>query len=174
VGIVATIGSSAVTQQGVVTYDISIQVQAPPGVPLREGLSATAAIVLRQETDVLLIPNAAIGGSFDAPFARVASDGAVEERLVVLGDTDGFWTVVRQGLAEGDRVIMEGQVPQAGGQGFNTFGGLGGGFRGGGQQLSPEARQQFLEQQNNLRRQFQQQQGGGGGGAGGGGGGGRQ
>ncbi len=172
VGIVATIGSSAVTQQGVVTYDISIQVQAPPGVPLREGLSATAAIVLRQETDVLLIPNAAIGGSFDAPFARVASDGAVEERLVVLGDTDGFWTVVRQGLAEGDRVVMEGQVPQAGGQSFTNFGGLGGGF-GGGQQLSPEARQQFMqsltpEQRNNLRRQFQQPQGGGGGGGGGG------
>lgn len=159
-GVVATIGSSAITQQGVVTYDISIQVQVPQGVQLREGLSATATIVLRQETDVLLIPNAAIGGSFDAPFARVSSDGAVEERLVVLGDTDGFWTVAREGLAEGDRVIMEGQVPQAGGQGFNTFGGLGGGF-GGGQQLTPE-------QRDNLRRQFQQQQGGAGGGVGGG------
>jgi multidrug efflux pump subunit AcrA (membrane-fusion protein) len=162
-GVVATIGSSAITQQGVVTYEIRIQVQVPQGVQLREGLSATATIVLRQETDVLLIPNAAIGGSFQTPLARVMSDGDVEERALVLGNTDGFWTVVREGLAEGETVVMEGQVPQAGGQVFNNLrAGLGGGF-GGGQQLSPSARE-------NLRRQFQAQ-GGGGGGRGGFGGG---
>ncbi len=31
----------------------------------------------------------------------------IEERKVVLGDTDDYWVAVREGLSEGDQVVME-------------------------------------------------------------------
>ncbi|MEE8159650.1 MAG: HlyD family efflux transporter periplasmic adaptor subunit [Dehalococcoidia bacterium] len=123
-GTVSEIASAATDQQGVVTYPIRIRLDLPQGVQLPEGLSATASIVIREENDVLLVPSQAIFGSFDQPMVSVMKDGSVEERAVVLGNSDGFWTVVQAGLVEGELVVME--VQQAS---TTQFGGFGGGFR---------------------------------------------
>ena len=144
-GTVSAIAPAAQNQQGVVTYPIRILMNVPDGMQLREGLSATANIILLQESNVLLVPQQALYGSFDAPVVRVMTSSGVEERPVVLGNSDDFWTVVTQGLAEGDQVVME--VSQTtsdpfaafrqlregfgGGGGRGGFGGGGGGFGGG-------------------------------------------
>ena len=145
-GVVSVIASAAQNQQGVVSYPISIQVQVPEGVQLREGLSATASIVIREDNDVLLVPNQAIFGTFEQPLVRVKNQENIEERAVSLGNSDDFWTVVTLGLQEGDQVVIEaaeaGTDPfaqirqrfQAGGGGGGAFGGGGsGGFGGRGQ-----------------------------------------
>ena len=106
-GSVSELGSAAQNQQGVVSYPVRILVQVPEGVQLREGLSATASVVLREDTDVLLIPLQAIYGTFEEPVVRLMSNGRIEERAVALGNSDDFWVVVLQGLREGDRVAME-------------------------------------------------------------------
>jgi len=106
-GTVSDISSAATSQQGVVSYPIRIQLEAPEGVELYEGLSATASIVLREERNVLLVPLQAVYGTFQEPMVRVMTDGGVEERGVVLGNSDDFWVVVPEGLAEGDQVVME-------------------------------------------------------------------
>lgn len=107
-GVVTRVSPGAETQQGVVAYPISIDVTVPPGVSLQEGLSAVASIVLREEKDVLLLPQQALYGSFDSPVVKVLNDqGTIEERPVVLGNTDDFWVAVRSGLKEGDEVAME-------------------------------------------------------------------
>ena len=143
-GIVSSIGSAAQNQQGVVSYPIRIQVQVPEGVQLREGLSATANIVIRQDTDVLLVPLQAIYGTFEQPVVKVMNGGRIEERAVALGNSDDFWVVVLQGLQEGDQVAMEAteastdpfaqirQRIQGGGGGGGFGGGGAGGFPGGG------------------------------------------
>ncbi len=38
---------------------------------------------------------------------KVKTPLGIEERKVVLGDTDDYWVAVREGLSEGDQVVME-------------------------------------------------------------------
>ncbi len=107
-GTVTQISPGARNQQGVVTYPIAISVEVRDGLELREGLSAVASIVLREERDVLLVPQQALYGTFDEPLVRVVdSSGALEDRAVVLGASDEFWVSVKEGLREGEQVAME-------------------------------------------------------------------
>ena len=123
-GTVSTLGSAATNQQGVVTYDIAIRVTVPNGLRLQEGLSAVANVVLGRESG-LLIPNQALRGSFNDPQVLVMNGSALEERSVALGSSDDFWTVVREGLVEGEEIVVE--VQESGAAQFTGFGG--GGFR---------------------------------------------
>ncbi len=108
-GTVTCISPGAVNQQGVVTYPITIQVDVRPGLEFREGLSAVASIVLREERDVLLVPQQALYGSFNEPVVRVVNTtGVLEDRAVVLGSSDDFWVSVKEGLKEGNQVALEG------------------------------------------------------------------
>jgi multidrug efflux pump subunit AcrA (membrane-fusion protein) len=125
-GEVSSIETTGRTTGGVVSFPVRVRVEAPPGVDLREGLSASASVVLRETTDALLVPSAAIGGSFLQPTVLVQRDGAITEQPVSLGDGDDFNVVVLAGLNEGDAVVVE-----------STGGDLGifGALFGGGQRL---------------------------------------
>ncbi|MDE2803356.1 MAG: HlyD family efflux transporter periplasmic adaptor subunit, partial [Chloroflexota bacterium] len=168
-GVVREISQTGENQQGVVTYPIQISLQTPPLLQLREGLSATANIVLQQESDVLLIPVTSIAGTVAQPTVLVSVDGDVMERAVALGASDGFWMVVTEGVSEGDSLVSTGGVGDAPNFGntarLGGLGGLGGpaGLGGGAGNLTPEQRQA-------LREQFRQAGGFGGQGAGAGGG----
>ena len=124
-GVVSSIETTGSTTGGVVSFPVRVRVEAPPGVELREGLSAAASVVLRETTDALLVPSAAIGGSFLQPTVLVQRDGAVTEQPVSLGDGDDFNVVVLDGLNEGDTVVVE----SAGGD-FGIFGAFFGGGQG--------------------------------------------
>ncbi len=125
-GEVSSIETTGRTTGGVVSFPVRVRVEAPPVVDLREGLSAAASVVLRETTDALLVPSAAIGGSFLQPTVLVQRDGALTEQPVSLGDGDDFNVVVLAGLNEGDAVVVE-----------STGGDLGifGALFGGGQRL---------------------------------------
>jgi len=137
-GTVVEIGKAAGSQQSVVTYPVSVRIEAPDGLQFVEGLSATASVVIQEEKNALLIPNQAVGGSYVQPTVRLSQDGEVSEVPVVLGASDGFWVVVRSGLSEGDRVVMESsgtgasadvklqfQAQRGGSSGFGTGGAQG-------------------------------------------------
>ena len=134
-GFVSEIAPVANIQQGVVTYPVRVQIQIPDDLQLRDGLSAVADLVLEQKLNVLLLPQQAIFGSFQAPTVMLETESGIEERPVVLGDSDGFWTEVREGIQEGDRVVV--QSAQVSDDPFQALrdrfrGGGGGGFGGGG------------------------------------------
>jgi multidrug efflux pump subunit AcrA (membrane-fusion protein) len=118
VGTVTEIGTPS-NNQGVVTFPVSVQVDVPPGLELREGLTATASVVVSQELNVLRVPTAAITGSFVQPMVRVANGGDVQEREVELGSSDDFWVVVTAGLTAGEQVIMP--APSVGTTQFGNF-----------------------------------------------------
>ena len=122
-GAVSDVATEAQSQQGVVSYPISIAVEAPQGVELPEGLSATANVVIREEKDVLLVPIQSLYGSYQQPLVRVLSDGEIEERPVTVGNSDDFWVVVLDGLTEGEQVVIEAEEASTGG--FGGFGGVG-------------------------------------------------
>ena len=128
-GVVTSISRTGDNQQGVVTYPVQIAVRTPPFLQLREGLSATASIILQQELSVLLIPSTAIAGTIAQPTVLVSLDGEVTERAVTLGASDGFWTVVTSGVTAGEQLVSTSGNPAA-----NFFGNIArfqGGFGGG-------------------------------------------
>jgi RND family efflux transporter MFP subunit len=138
-GVVSQISPAALNQQGVVTFPIKVSLDVPPGMQLREGMTAVADIVLEEELNVLLVPQQALYGSFDEPMVKlVNSDGLVEERRVVLGSGDDFWVSVKEGLKEGDRVAMESAEVTTTGSGFRSLRGVTGG--GGGNRSSQGGR----------------------------------
>ena len=139
-GTVTSISAEARNQQGVVSFEVRIRVTPPEGLELPEGLSAVASVVIREDRGVLLIPLQALEGNFDQPLVRVKRGDNIIEQPVSLGNSDDFWTVITQGLNEGDQVVMQSQGSSAtdffSGR-FRQFqggiGGLGGGnFRRGG------------------------------------------
>ncbi len=129
-GTVSEIASTARTQQGVVSYPIRIRVNVPEGIELPEGLSAVAQVIIRETRDGLLIPLQALYGTFDAPEVRLVVNGSTQIRPVVLGISDDFWTVVAEGLVEGDLVSMESQEVATSGFNFRTLRQFGGGGAG--------------------------------------------
>ena len=55
-GTVTEIAAESQNQQGVVSFPIRIRMEIPEGLQPRSGLSAIANIVLREERNVLLVP----------------------------------------------------------------------------------------------------------------------
>ena len=109
--------------QGVVGYPVRVRLDLPPGLQTPQGLSAVASIVISQELDVLLLPITAIHGSFTEPTVNLMVDGQVVETPVTLGSSDDFWTVVTDGVSEGDMIVMISPDD-------SEFGGFGGPRRG--------------------------------------------
>ncbi len=132
-GEIVEIGAAS-SGTGVVTFPVTVRLDVPVGLALRDGLTAVSEIVLARYADELLIPTSAVTGSILSPVVRVSIDGAVEERGVTLGPSDDFWVVVLDGLSEGERVVMP--EPASAAQGGGGFGAVFGGgarrLRGGG------------------------------------------
>lgn len=133
-GEIVEVGAASSGQTGVVTFPVTVRLDVPAGLALRDGLTAVAEIVLARYPDELLIPTSSVTGSIIAPVVRVSVDGVVEERAVTLGPSDDFWVVVLEGLSEGEQVVMP--EPAAAAQGGGGFGAVFGGgprrLRGGG------------------------------------------
>ena len=136
-GTVSTVANAGTSQQGVVTYPVTVRVDSSESGRLPEGLSATAQIIIREQSDAILIPLQALYGTVQAPLVKVVVDEALVERQVGLGISDDFWVVIEEGLSEGEVVSMDvvgSGTSQFGGfgPGFRQIGGINGGFGGGG------------------------------------------
>jgi len=104
-GSVVFISPVGTIQAGVVSYDTTITLENPVE-ELRDGMSATAEVIIERHDDVLSIPNRAIGGTPENRTVVVLVDGQQEEREITLGLTDGINTEVLSGLEEGEKVIL--------------------------------------------------------------------
>jgi len=104
-GKVTFISQAGTVQAGVVSYESTITLEKWVE-ELRDGMSATAEIVIERRDDALLLPNRAIQGSLANPSAEVVTGEQVEQRQITLGLSDGINSEVLSGLEEGDRVIV--------------------------------------------------------------------
>jgi RND family efflux transporter MFP subunit len=113
-GEVAFISLVGTTLVGVVSYDTTITLENPVG-GLKDGMSATAGVIIERGDDVLSIPNRAIRGTTENPMVVVLVDGQQEEREITLGLSDGINTEVLSGLEEGEEVVLPASEERQGG-----------------------------------------------------------
>lgn len=88
-----------------VKYDTIIKIEQREG--LKPGMSAVVDVVLSDYQDVLTVPVASILEIDSQYFCWVESGGLVEKRLVQLGDTNDEFTIIKAGLVEGERVVLD-------------------------------------------------------------------
>jgi len=91
---------------GVIVFEVKINFDAPEGIGLRIGMSASADIVINERSNALLVPDRAIKqDSQGNTVVKVMVNEQIEERTVVTGISDGFETEIVDGLEEGEVVI---------------------------------------------------------------------
>ena len=104
-GSVTFISPVGTVRAGIVSYATTITLENPSA-ELKDGMSATAEVIIERHDDVLLIPNRVIQGSLQNPTVVVLVDGQQEERQITLGLSDGINTEVLSGLEEGEKVVV--------------------------------------------------------------------
>lgn len=87
-----------------VKYDTKIAIKPHPG--LKPGMSAVVDVVLSTHENVLTIPVASIVESKDGFACWVETLQGVQQRVLQLGDTNDEFSVVQDGLTEGDQIIL--------------------------------------------------------------------
>lgn len=106
-GIVRKVSSSGTVERNASSFEVEIELPGDPRI--RVGMSADARVVVHEHRDAVLIPNAAIGRGAEGPWVRVAdAQVALGYRRVPIreGYSDGFHTVVAEGLMPGDAVLV--------------------------------------------------------------------
>ena len=127
-GTVESVSLTSSSQQGVVTYPLTIRLDSDPSIELREGMSAVAQIVVDEALGEILVPLDSIHGTMQQPYVKVYENGSVSENPVSLGINDEYWVVVRSGLVEGQSIVIVTEPVQVQ-SGFSSFrGGPSGGF----------------------------------------------
>lgn len=122
-GTVTSIAAVPTVEAGVVLYDAVVSFDIPEGSRLMVGMSASADIVSTERTDVLLVPDRAIKYGEDGAVVYVMVDEEIEERAVVIGISDGFHTEIKEGLEEGEVVVIsKSDSDSESDEGFGFFG----------------------------------------------------
>ena len=89
----------------VVKYDTIVSL--PPEEGLKPGMSAEVEVILATYEDVLTIPVVAVAETSEGPTCWVKHpNGEAEKRLLTLGDNNGMFMIVEEGVEEGEDVIL--------------------------------------------------------------------
>lgn len=108
-------GSSGSAADSAIYYDAIFDIENPEH-RLRISMTAQVSIVLEQAHDALTIPASALGAP-DKDGAHtvhvLTADGRVEPREVAVGINNSVRAEIREGLAEGERVVLVEQAALA-------------------------------------------------------------
>jgi multidrug efflux pump subunit AcrA (membrane-fusion protein) len=88
----------------VAKYDTIIELPSVDG--LKPGMSAEVEVIMDRHADVLTIPVAAVVETAEGDFCWVKTAEGAKRRSLRLGDTNNVFTVVKSGLKEGDKVVL--------------------------------------------------------------------
>lgn len=88
----------------VVKYDTVIKL--PPNKGLKPGMSAEVELVLAEYKDVLLLPVASVVETEKGSYCWVQNEEGLQKRLVELGDSDDVFVHVKDGVLEGEQVVL--------------------------------------------------------------------
>ena len=88
----------------VIKYDVVVEL--PPLTDLKPGMSAEIEIVLSEHKNVMLLPVAAVLELDDGFHCWVKAGVNVVKRAIKLGDSNDIFVVVKDGVKEGEDVIL--------------------------------------------------------------------
>jgi HlyD family secretion protein len=120
-GVVVDVAPTPVNTAGVVTYQVTVNLDETTGVDLRSGMSANASIVVDEIDDVLIVPNWAVRldrETGNAYVNRLGADGRIDEVTVTTGLRNEQFSEVLSGLNSGDVVVVTSERST-----FSFFGG---------------------------------------------------
>jgi len=132
-GTVTSVAMLASSSSTVPSYPVSIAVTGTP-TGLHPGASATVAITVKQVTDAVVVPTAAIHYENGNAVVYQMDAGKQVSKQVSTGMTSGGQTQITEGLSDGDQVVVPSRATGTGttGTGRGTGGTGGTGGRGGG------------------------------------------
>jgi multidrug efflux pump subunit AcrA (membrane-fusion protein) len=105
--VIQHMGDAPKIEQGVATYVVEATLVVPAGaVRPVTGMGGVAEVLIIEKPDVLAIPSRALRRIGREQVVDVMAGGAVEERTVQAGISDGQYVEVLSGLAEGDQVVL--------------------------------------------------------------------
>jgi hypothetical protein len=94
-----------IDNNGIVTYEVRIRVTEPlPNV--LNGLSAQVEYVIRERTDVLVIPNSAVKIVDGKQTVEIKTETGSERVAITAGFTDGIATEILSGLEVGQTLLI--------------------------------------------------------------------
>ena len=127
----ASSSSSATSSSSSTQYSITV---SPQGLPTfaKSGMTGTLDIVLKQASNVLMVPTTAVSGSASTSFVRVMQDGKPVFRQVETGMATSSYTEITSGLTAGETVVTGQYTDGANSTGSNSTQGSGGGLLQGG------------------------------------------
>ncbi len=106
-GTVTYISQAAKIEAGVVLYETTIRLQDPPDA-VRDGMSATADLVLQKREEVLVVPSQAVmRGAGGQDIVYLVREGEMVSQDVETGFRSGRMVEITSGLSEGDTVSLE-------------------------------------------------------------------
>ena len=108
-GRLSRIAPQAQKSEGATLFDVEIELDPEQTVVLRAGYSANADVVIREKTDILLIPERLVLFEDDQTFVELPGEGPEAEPRKVqveLGLSDGLNVEIVSGLSDGDQVVQ--------------------------------------------------------------------
>jgi multidrug efflux pump subunit AcrA (membrane-fusion protein) len=102
---VAGIGTLGRNVQGVVVFDVRVDLDETD-LELRPFMTAAVDIVVMQIDDALLVPNSALSRDASGRYVEVVSGGSMVRVPVEIGATNVEYSIVQEGLEEGDEVVV--------------------------------------------------------------------
>lgn len=91
-------------------YPVEIEIKNITGKALKAGMYGTAHFKPAQQTSSLMIPRSAFQGGVNSSLIFLNENGKAKLQKVVAGRTYGDQVEIREGLKDGDQVIVTGQI----------------------------------------------------------------
>ena len=88
-----------------VKYDTIVELPSVDG--LKPGMSVEVEVVLARHENVLLIPTSAVVETAKGHACWVQKANDLERRTLQIGDSSDMFIVVKEGVSEGDEVVLD-------------------------------------------------------------------
>lgn len=110
---VTEISDAATDSNGSVVYEVTVTLKGDVS-GLFQGMTGTMTFITKETKEVLYVSNRAVVREGGRSYVKVKeSDGNIRKQEVKTGFSDGINVEIREGLSEGDKVLIESKVNES-------------------------------------------------------------
>ena len=105
IGTVSRIGAVGNNVQGIVVFDVRVDLE-PGELELRPFMTAAVDVIVMRTEDALLVPVRAVRRDAGGRYVEKLVNGQLVRVPIEIGASNGEYSIVQDGLAEGDEVVV--------------------------------------------------------------------